>query len=182
MCRTAQSGIAGGPRRGVGISLDPAQRAVPRQRAAPAQQAQNMSGCYECKWSRGWGWGIGCQTFQPGGEIGGFLLRVVNTFQPDGSRPVRPESARPGCSRSRRRGSCFRIRASAGSGGSIRSGSDSCPHRPRSACRSWGPACANRIIGFLEAGPFGGREFEAEEPPAMLQHAVRLGQSLVDVG
>ena len=38
------------------------------------------------------------------------------------------------------------------------------------------------VIDFLEAGPFGGREFQAVEPSAMLQHAVGFGQGLVDVG
>ena len=38
------------------------------------------------------------------------------------------------------------------------------------------------VVDFLEAGPFGGREFEAEKPSAVLQHAVGFGQGLVDVG
>src|SRR3546814_9610156 len=32
------------------------------------------------------------------------------------------------------------------------------------------------VIGFLEAGPLRGREFEAEEPPADLEYPVRLFQ------
>ena len=95
-------------RRGVGIVLDPAQRPVARQRAAPLEQAQDMR--------RG-----ACHP---------------RPSTPNGCSPPRRGSIRPSCSRNPHRGSSPRIRGVWESDGSIRRGSDSFPRRWRSACRS----------------------------------------------
>src|SRR5690606_37560122 len=45
----------------------------------------------------------------------------------------------------------------------------------------WDDLVRVEIVRVLEPRPFGGRELEAEEPAAELQHAERLGQRLVDM-